>query len=72
MTEQEFRARFDADKRAGQLTWVFGDIVTEPGGLNTAAIALGLDGPETILARGIEGMRRIPMADATFAPSDPR
>lgn len=60
MTEEEFRARFDADRRAGRLTWIYDKATT------ASCIALALDGPETIIGRDHRGQIRCAMATSRF------
>ena len=55
MTEDEFRKRFDADRRDGNLTFVADDEHFD--------IAIGMNGPDTIILRG--GVE-IPMATASI------
>lgn len=57
MTEEEFRARFNADRRADRMTQVFGN--------NTSGLALGLKG-NVIMALDHRGPCEIPLADAAF------
>jgi hypothetical protein len=56
VTEVEFRTRFDEDRRNGELTFVEN--------ADTLGIALGLNGPDTIV---LFGGGEIKMAEARFA-----
>lgn len=61
MTEDEFRARFNADRRANDLSWVADE--------DQFGIAVGLRGPMIVLHGGSE----IALANARFigaAPED--
>jgi hypothetical protein len=56
MTEEEFRSRFDTDRRDSRLTWVAGGIAK--------GIAVGIDSGKGIIL--LQGGGHISFADAEF------
>ena len=55
MNEEEFRARFDADRRANRLTWIYDEAST------AMVIALGLN-RGSIVGRNHHGNMEVPLA----------